>query len=255
MNLCVNARDAIPDRGRITIETRNILVDDQFREDQPWAKPGPYARVSVSGTGTGIPADILDHLFEPFYTTKEVGKGTGLGLSTVYGIVEQHEGNVTVDSEMGKGSTFHVYLPAKEIEHKDLPASEAPMAAVQAGSATILLVEDEPGVLRFTSRVLEDNGYRVLVAEDGEQALDIFNARAEAIDLVLLDVVMPKLRGVAVFERIKTVNPQMNVIMCSGYTATEFDPDYQLVKKAPKLNKPYTPSELLEIVRDVIAGN
>ena len=255
MNLCVNARDAILDRGTITIETRNILADDQFCADQPWAKPGPYSRVSVSDTGTGIPADILEHLFEPFYTTKEVGKGTGLGLSTVYGIVEQHDGNVTVETEVGKGSTFHVYLPAQRIEQKHLPVSEAPTAAMQAGSAIILIVEDEPAVRKFASRVLENNGYRVLVAEDGEQALDIFNARADAIDLVILDVIMPKLSGVAVFDRIKTVNPQMKVIICSGYTATENDPDYQLVKKAPKLVKPFKPSELLEIVRDVIAGN
>ncbi|HEO71305.1 MAG TPA: PAS domain-containing sensor histidine kinase, partial [Candidatus Hydrogenedentes bacterium] len=215
INLCVNARDAMPQGGRITIRTENAALDAEAAHSHPWVKAGRYVLLTVADTGTGIPEYVQDHLFEPFFTTKEVGKGTGLGLSTVYGIVKQHAGYIEVASQLGRGSTFHVYLPAVDAP-PDQPEA-ASSERLRGGTETILVAEDDPLVRNLTARILQDAGYTVLRARSGEEAVRLFEAHADEVALLLLDVVMPKLSGVAAFDRIRAIRPDANVLFTSGY--------------------------------------
>src|SRR5919108_2041256 len=191
LNLIVNARDAMPDGGKLWIETRNVELESGMANDQESIKAGSYVMLSVRDTGVGIGEETLPHIFEPFYTTKESGRGTGLGLSTVYGIVRQSGGHISVTSELGKGTTFKVYLPRVEEAAQRPPKAEWVEAAAGAGGETILLVEDEPAVRELARTVLSDQGYRVIEAQNSEDAVRLAGKHRSEIHLLLTDVIMP----------------------------------------------------------------
>lgn len=249
MNLCINARDAMPGGGSLTVETSNVAIDDQFCALQPLAHPGDYIRMSITDTGTGMDAATLDRIFEPFFTTKEIGKGTGLGLATVYGIVRQHGGFLNVHSEPGVGSTFRVYIPVSTAP----AASPAPVEntrPIHGGSETLLVAEDHEGLRHLAQETLVGLGYVVVLAVDGEQALQEFRSHRDHIDLALLDVVLPKLSGPEVYARICEEKPDLPVIFATGYS-----PDLALLQKVqqqglPVLQKPYSPRDLARKVRE-----
>ena len=244
VNLCVNARDAMPNGGRLVLETELVLVNGRFRETHPWVRQGRYVLVSVSDTGVGIPAEALDHVFEPFYTTKS--HGSGLGLATAYGIVRRHGGFMHVYSEVGKGTTFKVYLPVAARDAADVGSKvEGP---VSGGSETILVAEDEPRVRAVVVRILERAGYRVLTAEDGEQAVAKYREHERTVDLVLLDAVMPNKSGAEALMEIRARAPGLAAILCSGYSDSLASVS-GLGDGVTFLAKPYEPDELLRVVR------
>jgi two-component system cell cycle sensor histidine kinase/response regulator CckA len=254
VNLCVNARDAMPEGGRITMSTSRVVIDSAFCEQRPWARQGEFVLLTVSDTGPGIPPDIVEHIFEPFFTTKDVGKGTGLGLATVYGIVKQHDGMIEVSTGPERGATFLIYLLAAPSDVKpEEPQVSAP--AARDGHETILLAEDEDLVRNFALRVLEHGGYRVLVAKDGAEAIALVESRGHEIDLALLDVMMPKVNGPQVHARIRQTHPGMAVLYCSAYSRQALTdsavPDEESLEL---LLKPYAPRVLLERVRAVLAA-
>jgi two-component system cell cycle sensor histidine kinase/response regulator CckA len=216
VNLCVNARDAMPDGGTLTLETRSVTLDEEYARMVLEARPGRYVCLSVSDTGCGMSAEVQARLFEPFFTTKEVGQGTGLGLSVVYGIVKGHNGFINVYSREGRGSTLHVYLPAIEsaVEEKEVEGLELP-----TGTETILLVDDEEMLRALGQAVLEPCGYTVLMAEDGVQALEVYQAHRGEIALVVLDVIMPQMDGQECLRRLRELAPQVRVLISTGYTA------------------------------------
>ena len=221
LNLIVNARDAMPDGGHMTIETRNHYADQKFCSIHGLRQPGDYAIISVSDDGIGITSEIREHIFEPFFTTKEVGQGTGLGLAMVHGIIKQHDGAIDVLSEPGAGSTFNIYLPksdSQEARMEGLVISASP-----GGSETIMVAEDEEDVLSILSKLLESRGYQVLAARDGNEAISVFKANADRIDLVLLDMVMPKLIGRQVYEQIRESGSDVPVIFSTGYSLDSSD--------------------------------
>jgi len=215
MNLCVNARDAMPDGGTLTLETRNVTLDKEYAQAMLETRPGRYVCLSVSDTGGGMSLEVQARLFEPFFTTKEVGKGTGLGLAVVYGIVKGHGGFINVYSQEGRGSTLHVYLPAIElaVEGREIEGLELP-----TGTETILLVDDEEMVRALGQAVLEPCGYTVLMAEDGLQALGVYQAHQGEIALVVLDVIMPQMGGQECLRRLRELDPQVRVLISTGYT-------------------------------------
>jgi len=251
MNLCVNARDAMPDGGQLTVRTRNTEFDDDFCRKNPQARPGRQVLLSVSDTGVGMDAKTLDRIFEPFFTTKGPAKGTGLGLATVYGVIKQHGGLVLVDSELGKGTTFRLFLPVSQTPVGRIVAPDQD-AAVRGGTETILVVEDHEGLRELARETLTALGYQVLVASDGEEALQVFRAHKDTIDLALLDVIIPKLSGVEVHSRICAEKPELPVIFATGYSGAG-----ALAKKLesaayPVLQKPYSRSELSRKIRETL---
>ncbi|MFW6146462.1 MAG: ATP-binding protein [Planctomycetota bacterium] len=249
-NLCVNARDAMGDGGTITIATGNATLDADFCAAHAWATPGRYVKVSVTDTGCGMDEATLAQAFEPYFTTKGMGKGTGLGLSTVYGLIKQHRGLVEVESQVGKGTTFTIYLPRVERP----AAAEGPSATgeVRGGHETILLAEDDPMVLPLACDMLERAGYTVLTAADGEEAVRVFEANADAINLAVLDMVMPRLSGQAAYERMKRRRQDLPVIFASGYSPTELPADVRTARGVALLQKPYTHTDLLQRVRQTL---
>ncbi|MCX7014681.1 MAG: PAS domain S-box protein [Candidatus Sumerlaeota bacterium] len=251
MNLCVNARDAMPEGGKIAIETRNVDLDAEFCAAHEGSAPGPHVMLFVTDTGVGMPPDVKERIFEPFFTTKEVGKGTGLGLATVYGIVRQHQGVIEVDSVAGFGSTFRVCFPAVPAPR---PAGAKPPeeTAPRGGKETILLAEDEEIVRNLGTRILERGGYRVLTACNGEEAVRVFEDNAEAIRLAVVDVVMPKLSGRAVCERLHARKPGVPVLFCSGYGAHYLSESFVLSPDIHLIQKPYKAADLLNRVRDLL---
>ncbi|MBU8870927.1 MAG: PAS domain S-box protein [Gemmatimonadales bacterium] len=250
MNLCLNARDAMNGKGTLTIETENVVLDSAYCQDHPWAQPGRFVLLSITDTGMGMDKETLKQIFEPFFTTKEIGKGTGLGLATVYGIVKQNSGMVHVYSEAGHGTTFKIYFPL--VERPALEVGNKINAPVRGGDETILLAEDDPGVLGLATRILQDAGYRVLSAQDGEKALEIFRANPDAMDLALLDVVMPKLGGREVQKEIQRTKPDFKVVFASGYSENAIHTDFILDKGNILVQKPYRRNDLLNKIRQML---
>jgi CheY-like chemotaxis protein len=250
MNLAVNARDAMPHGGRLVIEIRRVELDAAFRRAHGYGEPGSYGLIAVSDTGTGMDSQTARRIFEPFYTTKEVGKGTGLGLSIVYGIVKQHNGFINVYSEAGRGTTFKIYLPlAKVSVEAALPAESA---LPRGGTETILVAEDDEAVRSLMRAVLIEAGYRLIEAVDGEDAVAKFREHRGGIDLVILDVVMPKKNGREVFEAIRLLQPDITALFTSGYTSNIIHSRGVLDADAPLLMKPVSPNQLLKTVRDLL---
>ncbi len=249
INLCVNARDAMPSGGRIGLSTRNADLDARFCAANPWAREGQYACLEVADTGTGIAPEHREHIFEPFFTTKGPGRGTGLGLATVYGIVRQHSGLIQVESEAGRGTVISVYLPVTG-QRPEAPSAAAGPRAPQGEGETVLLAEDDEQVRRLAVEVLTRAGYRVRVARDGEEAEARFLEAPGEVRLAVLDVVMPKRGGREVAERLRRVRPDLPVLFASGYSPEQLPESLapgQLV-----LNKPYRPEELLARVRRLL---
>jgi PAS domain S-box-containing protein len=250
INLCVNARDAMPDGGELTISIENAELDEAYCEDHAWARPGRFVLLRVVDTGCGLDAETVSRIFEPFFTTKAAGQGTGLGLATVYGIVRQHDGILHVESELDVGSTFKVYFPA--VEAVPETPKEKIVARPQGGTETILLAEDDTAVRELALRVLERAGYTVLTAEDGEEAIRVFNANVNAIDLAFLDVVMPKLGGRDVFTHIQKIRPKTRVLFASGYTTELGRTDFVLDEDIQLIRKPCQSDDLLRKIREVL---
>jgi two-component system, cell cycle sensor histidine kinase and response regulator CckA len=250
VNLCLNARDAMPDGGEIVVKTERVNVSPEFAEHYSDLKPGPYVELSVADTGHGMPPEVREHIFEPFFTTKPVGQGTGLGLPTVYGIVQQHEGAIHVYSEPGRGSTFKIYLPA--IASEADPLAKGSTAASRGGGETLLVAEDDPLVQDISRRILEKRGYTVLTANDGQEALQVLGRHRSEIALVLLDAVMPKLSGREVYRRMQDEFPDVRVVFCSGYDPETSQSDFIAQEHLRLVEKPYNPELLLQTVREVL---
>jgi len=251
MNLAVNARDAMPSGGRLTIETANVELDDDYAQQHADAAPGSYVLLAVSDTGTGMDAETRSHLFEPFFTTKEQGKGTGLGLATVYGIVKQSGGHILVYSEPGRGTTFKIYLPRvpEPVEAPPLAQAEQP---AEGGRETVLLAEDDPAVREIASVVLSRRGYRVLRAPDGQTALEMARAHAGDIQILVTDIIMPGMTGRDLAEALAAERAGVRVLYMSGYTDDAVVRHGVLEEGLPYLQKPFTPEDLAHKVRDVL---
>jgi PAS domain S-box-containing protein len=248
MNLCVNARDAMPTGGTLTIETENVVIGGAYCREHPWATEGRYVLLSVTDTGHGMDEATRTQVFDPFFTTKAVGQGTGLGLATVYGIVKHHDGLIHVYSEPGKGTAFKVYLPIVERSAEEV-GPKVEEAAV-GGTETILVAEDEEMVRDLLSNMLQTAGYTVLMACDGEEALRVFEEHADAIDLAILDVMMPKLGGREVMDRIQARCPRVRFLFSSGYSANAIHTNFVIKEKLHLITKPYRRADLLRAIRE-----
>ncbi|MEW5961867.1 MAG: ATP-binding protein, partial [Chloroflexota bacterium] len=252
MNLVVNARDAMPEGGKLTIETSSVYLDEVYTRQHPGLEPGPYVLLAITDTGIGMDAQTRAHIFEPFFTTKEVGKGTGLGLATVHGIVHQSGGHIWVYSEPGRGTTFKIYLP--QLETSSEPVELPPLPArPRQGSETILLVEDDKMVRELSCFVLRNHGYTVLTAGDGEQARCVCAEHAGPIQLLLTDVVIPGgMTGPQLAGALAPLWPQMKVLYMSGYADNAIVQNRILDSGAAYLPKPFTPDDLARKVRAVL---
>lgn len=250
MNLCLNARDAMPEGGNILIETENVLLNGNFCLTHPWARPGRYILLTVNDTGSGIDEKTMARIFDPFYTSKEMGRGTGLGLSTVYGIVKQQDGFIHVYSEVGKGTTFKIYFPSVERMAIDIGRKLSP--TVHGGTETILVADDDEVVNELVARVLRKAGYRVILASDGYEALLRFNEHASEIDLVFLDVVMPRVGGLELHKEIQKIAPEMLFLFTSGYSPNVTNGHFGIGKGLEVLQKPYLTETLLIKIREIL---
>jgi two-component system, cell cycle sensor histidine kinase and response regulator CckA len=250
MNLCLNSRDAMPNGGELTIKTEMTELGSEYCEVHTYAQPGRYVQLSVSDTGFGMEAATVEHIFEPFFTTKEVGEGTGLGLPTAMGIVKQHNGMIEVESQPEQGTTFKVLLPtAAGTADPKLVSDKSP---VRGGSETILLVEDNDGMRQVMRETLERLGYKVVSAQDGLEAIDQFYLHRTRISLVVLDVMMPKMSGPAVYEQLSEIVPGLPVIFCSGYSDQTMP---ELAGKSPHvalLQKPFDRKVFARKVRELL---
>ncbi len=250
-NLSINARDAMPTGGTLTIATSNVTLDDAFIAHHPGAKPGAYSRLSVTDTGTGMPPDVQARIFEPFFTTKEVGKGTGLGLATVFGIVQQSGGCMTVESEVGKGTRFDVYLPQSAVQAAP-PTTASVDSVTVSGTETILVVEDSTELRELSVRILKRNGYTVLAAPGGEDAVALAERHKGTIDLLITDVIMPRMGGRVLADRLRLGRPAMKVLFVSGYHDDVLGLHGVLDPGVMLLPKPFTPALLGQKVRQAL---
>jgi nitrogen-specific signal transduction histidine kinase/CheY-like chemotaxis protein len=251
MNLATNARDAMPDGGRLTIRTEHRELDNEFIKKHGYVRTGSYAIISVEDTGQGMDKETKERLFDPFFTTKEVGKGTGLGLSMAYGMIKQHNGYISVQTEHRKGTTFNLYFPLTQptVEKVEKPED---LPVLKGGVDTILVAEDEKYVRDFIKEILTGYGYKVIEAIDGEDAIKILHAHKDKIQLSLIDVIMPKKDGKMVYQEIKKVSPHMKVIFISGY-ATDILHKKGIIEEGINfISKPMSPDELLIKVREVL---
>jgi CheY-like chemotaxis protein len=251
MNLVVNARDAMPGGGRLSVATANVEADAAFCAAHPGMSPGSYVLMSVKDSGTGMSAEVRSKLFEPFFTTKEVGKGTGLGLAVVYGIVHQSGGGIDVDSAPGKGAVFNIYLPRAESSQEESEGVLRPEKDSQpVGGESILLVEDEDSVRRFTAQALESQGYRVLAFPSGREALAALDDPSVRVHLAISDIVMPDMGGKELAERIRSLRPRLPMLFISGYA--DQPEGYDPLKGESLLQKPFGLSELTKRVRRIL---
>jgi two-component system, cell cycle sensor histidine kinase and response regulator CckA len=251
LNLALNARDAMPRGGTLSLETSNIQVDAALARQHPGLIPGAYVRLQVADTGHGIAPDVMPRIFEPFFTTKELGKGSGLGLSTVYGVVKQSGGCVTVSSEPGNGAAFAIYLPrASELPDRKFPAPA--VVTSSAGTETILLVEDEAVVRDLVCEILRESGYNVLSAPSGPDAMKITAQHTLPIDLLITDVVMPEMSGPELVNALRRARGEMRVLYMSGYTDDAVLGRQGLPEKCAFIRKPYTPLQFLQKVRETL---
>jgi two-component system, cell cycle sensor histidine kinase and response regulator CckA len=252
-NLAANARDAMPRGGELLLRTYPIEIDEAYVQTVPEARPGYFVCLSVSDTGHGMSAETLEHIFEPFFTTKEVGKGTGLGLATVYGIVKQHQGWIEVDSAVGQGTTFRIFLAA--VSKPPLVSDASHRKHAPGGSETILVVEDEPALRDLVTEILEKKGYRVLAASTGLKALTLWQQRKQEIKLLFTDMMMPEgVSGLELAERLLSDRPDLKVIYSSGYSLDVVSPDFVIKDGLTFLQKPYDPETLAQVVRDSLNG-
>jgi two-component system, cell cycle sensor histidine kinase and response regulator CckA len=251
VNLVVNSRDAMPRGGTITIETANVKLDEAYASKLVGLSAGDYVMLAISDTGTGMDQETQKRIFEPFFTTKEKGKGTGLGLSTVYGIIRQSGGNIWVYTEPGEGTTFKVYMPQIEAEvgGSVIPHSSSIM---QDGNETVLLVEDEEMVRKLASQLLKESGYSVLEASGGDEAMDICKTYQEPIDLLITDVVMPKMSGRDVAAQLKTLHPETRVLFMSGYTDDAIVHHGIVDSDIAFIQKPFSATSLTQKIREVL---
>jgi signal transduction histidine kinase len=251
LNLSINARDAMPRGGRLTIETSNVHLSEEFSRDHVSVPPGEYVMLAVSDNGCGMDAETQAHIFEPFFTTKEVGKGTGLGLATVYGIVKQSEGTIWLYSEVGRGTTFKIYLPCAEGPVEEVEA-EADNFELFQGTETVLLVEDEEVVREMATEILRDSGYHVLEAKHGQEAIKLERQHGGVIHLMLTDVVMPQMSGRELAEQLTPLRRDMKVLYMSGYTDDAIVHHGVLEEGTAFIGKPFTPSALARKVREML---
>jgi two-component system, cell cycle sensor histidine kinase and response regulator CckA len=253
MNLCINSRDAMPKGGRVTIETHNAVFSEEDCRRTVGFQTGRFVELRVSDTGTGMDAAVRERIFEPFFTTKGMGKGTGLGLATVYGIVKQHNGFIQVESELGQGSTFRIFLPVNRTPTAgELRSPVFDDLPVRGGTETILLADDHDGICEMAQSVLKARGYHVLLAHDGEEAIEVFTANRDRVSLVLLDVIMPRRSGPEVFAAIKAMNPGVSVVFATGYSNESATLADLMERGVVVLRKPYSPSVLCRRVREVL---
>jgi hypothetical protein len=250
VNLAVNARDAMPDGGVLTIDTANVELDRQYTTHRPELEPGPYVRLRVSDSGNGMPREVVERAFDPFFTTKPPGQGTGLGLATVYGIVQQAGGRAQIYSEAGVGTTLTALFPATDVP-RALP--DATKSAQLHGDATILLVEDEDALREVTRRILASDGYRVIEAANGAEALVLASAEEEPIDLLLSDVIMPGMHGPQLAEEIRRIKPAIKVVFMSGFAQPILDTSGHLEAGATLVEKPFSGPSLLGRVSRVLS--
>jgi signal transduction histidine kinase len=251
VNLAVNARDAMPEGGRLTIETTNMVLDGVYISSHLEAKPGEHVLLAISDTGSGISEEDREHIFEPFFTTKETGRGTGLGLATVYGIVKQSEGDIQVYSEKGIGTTFKVYLPRVKGTASSMPRVQD-KSEIPTGTETVLLVEDDQSVRELSHRVLEYQGYTVLEARNAEEALQLSIRYPKPVHLLLVDVVMPGMNGRALAEELAKTRPDMKTLFMSGYTGNAIARHGVLDPGVAFIQKPFSPAILTRRVREIL---
>lgn len=252
MNLCLNARDAMPHGGELKIRTQSISIGQGSQLVYPHARPGSYILLSVADTGVGIDSDALEHVFEPFFTTKEKDKGTGLGLATVYGVVKQHDGFIEVDSAAGVGTTFRVYLPAAPVSIQPTPRVVA--SNIEGGCETVLIAEDNEDVRESTRQILEKLGYKVLAARDGAEAVEIFRTTRNSVDLVLLDMIMPNLSGPEAAAQISDLQPSIPLIFATGYATESSVQDARSLERAVILQKPFDTAQLAQKLREALSS-
>ncbi len=252
MNIIINARDAMPEGGVLTIRTEQVQLNEDFTKCHGGGKPGDYVRIAIIDNGIGMDSDTMERIFEPFFTTKDVGKGTGLGLSIVYGIIRKHNGYVTVSSEPEKGTTVEVYLPLADIADK-IQATVPNAMHFERGKGTILIAEDDQLMLNMLKTILEEGGYKVIESVDGEDALQKYVQNKEKIDMVILDVLMPKKNAKAVYDVIKVMDPFQKVLFVSGYTPEDIEKSGIFREDFNLIRKPFLPDLLLRKVREVSA--
>jgi two-component system, cell cycle sensor histidine kinase and response regulator CckA len=253
INLVVNARDAMPEGGKVVIETANADLDEEDASQHVGLRPGSYVLLSVSDTGCGMDAETRSHTFEPFFTTKQPGKGTGLGLSTIYGIIKQSGGHITVESVVGKGTIFRIYLPVVEAAVEEADVIPAPPVE-PGGSETILVVEDETSLRRLLCMSLERRGYKVFAAKDGAEAIEIFRQHGGQIHAVVSDIMMPRVDGFDLKQRIAALRPDVKFLLMSGYSEEIVGQQPTLLQGCAFLEKPFLPDELVDKVRDLLKG-
>lgn len=253
MNLVLNAQDAMPQGGMLTIATANVLLDAAFAQSHPGSQVGPHVMLSIQDTGTGMDSETQVRLFEPFFTTKRPGKGTGLGLSTVYGIVKQNKGYVAVETALGQGTTFRIYFPQARKTAQETPARDQPAAVPDRGTETVLLVEDEATIRTIARESLERHGYRVLEAANGLEALQILDTYRGPLHLLLSDVIMPGMHGPELGRHVKSLRPEIRVLYMSGYPDDVLGPRGVISSDVNFLQKPFTSRTLAGKVREVLA--